>query len=160
MKRVWKNKDAVSPVIATILMVAITVVLAAVLYVMVIGMGGDTGIETPLGLNQQPGRTSTNVTVLISSAPNGALIDSSTISLVSGGTPTQIQQATVYSSAAIIIGTYNGATGLWTGVGNTEFTAGMSIVIQTVDPPGVSNGDVITFASIEEYFGTTTLTVN
>jgi flagellin-like protein len=37
MKRVWKknNKEAVSPVIATILMVAITVVLAAVLYVMV-----------------------------------------------------------------------------------------------------------------------------
>jgi len=37
MKRVWKknDKEAVSPVIATILMVAITVVLAAVLYVMV-----------------------------------------------------------------------------------------------------------------------------
>jgi len=37
-----KKKDAVSPVIATILMVAITVVLAAVLYVMVMGFGGDT----------------------------------------------------------------------------------------------------------------------
>ncbi len=37
MKRVWRkdNKEGVSPVIATILMVAITVVLAAVLYVMV-----------------------------------------------------------------------------------------------------------------------------
>ena len=39
MKKIWsiRNKDGVSPVIATILMVAITVVLAAVLYVMVIG---------------------------------------------------------------------------------------------------------------------------
>ncbi|MCE5295852.1 MAG: type IV pilin N-terminal domain-containing protein [Euryarchaeota archaeon] len=37
-----KKKEAVSPVIATILMVAITVVLAAVLYVMVMGFGGDT----------------------------------------------------------------------------------------------------------------------
>lgn len=41
MKKSWKNKSAVSPVIATILMVAITVVLAAVLYVMVMGFGGS-----------------------------------------------------------------------------------------------------------------------
>jgi len=51
MKKMWKfRKDsrAVSPVIATILMVAITVVLAAVLYVMVSGYGGgDT--QTPTG---------------------------------------------------------------------------------------------------------------
>ena len=39
MKRIWKETEGVSPVIATILMVAITVVLAAVLYVMVIGFG-------------------------------------------------------------------------------------------------------------------------
>jgi flagellin-like protein len=42
MKKIWKmrkNREAVSPVIATILMVAITVVLAAVLYVMVMGFG-------------------------------------------------------------------------------------------------------------------------
>ncbi|NLK25419.1 MAG: type IV pilin [Euryarchaeota archaeon] len=41
MKKNWKNRKGVSPVIATILMVAITVVLAAVLYVMVMGFGGD-----------------------------------------------------------------------------------------------------------------------
>jgi flagellin-like protein len=51
MKKIWKirkNSEAVSPVIATILMVAITVVLAAVLYVMVMGFtpGGGT---TPQG---------------------------------------------------------------------------------------------------------------
>jgi len=52
MKKIWamrKNDSAVSPVIATILMVAITVVLAAVLYVMVLGIGGgstDTTIVT------------------------------------------------------------------------------------------------------------------
>ncbi len=46
MKRAWllrKRREAVSPVIATILMVAITVVLAAVLYVMVSGLIGPTG---------------------------------------------------------------------------------------------------------------------
>jgi flagellin-like protein len=42
MKKSFKNRSAVSPVIATILMVAITVVLAAVLYVMVMGFGGTT----------------------------------------------------------------------------------------------------------------------
>ncbi len=44
MKKIWKmkkSKEAVSPVIATILMVAITVVLAAVLYVMVMGFGSN-----------------------------------------------------------------------------------------------------------------------
>ena len=47
MKKNWairKDAEAVSPVIATILMVAITVVLAAVLYVMVLGFGtGGSG---------------------------------------------------------------------------------------------------------------------
>ncbi|MCJ2532836.1 MAG: type IV pilin [Candidatus Thermoplasmatota archaeon] len=45
MKKTWairKDAEGVSPVIATILMVAITVVLAAVLYVMVLGFGTDT----------------------------------------------------------------------------------------------------------------------
>jgi len=49
MKKYWairKDAEAVSPVIATILMVAITVVLAAVLYVMVLGFGG-TSVTTP-----------------------------------------------------------------------------------------------------------------
>jgi len=49
MNKMWKirkNKEAVSPVIATILMVAITVVLAAVLYVMVMGFGTSNG-STP-----------------------------------------------------------------------------------------------------------------
>lgn len=46
-RKKWNDKG-VSPVIATILMVAITVVLAAVLYVMVIGFQGS-GTQTPSG---------------------------------------------------------------------------------------------------------------
>ena len=42
-----KNKEAVSPVIGVILMVAITVVLAAVLYVCVSGMMGTTPVSPP-----------------------------------------------------------------------------------------------------------------
>ena len=60
MKNTWnirKKEDAVSPVIATILMVAITVVLAAVLYVMVIGFGG-TSDTAPSGSFQSLKTTS------------------------------------------------------------------------------------------------------
>ena len=51
MKKIWneRSKEGVSPVIATILMVAITVVLAAVLYVMVMGMVGPEKKPTPIG---------------------------------------------------------------------------------------------------------------
>ncbi len=50
MRKLWlirKDQEAVSPVIATILMVAITVVLAAVLYVMVSGLIGGGGTVAP-----------------------------------------------------------------------------------------------------------------
>lgn len=50
MKKSWvirKDEQAVSPVIATILMVAITVVLAAVLYVMVTGLLAGPGATRP-----------------------------------------------------------------------------------------------------------------
>ena len=39
MKKIYRKEEGVSPVIATILMVAITVVLAATVYIMVAGMG-------------------------------------------------------------------------------------------------------------------------
>ncbi|MDD1772915.1 MAG: type IV pilin [Methanomassiliicoccales archaeon] len=66
MKKMWKkNNKAVSPVIATILMVAITVVLAAVLYVMVMGMsGGDTASSPTCTL-----QTDSNNNVVISISP-------------------------------------------------------------------------------------------
>lgn len=44
MKKSWairKNSEAVSPVIGTILMVSITIILVAVLFVMVVGLGGN-----------------------------------------------------------------------------------------------------------------------
>ncbi len=46
--RVFDSELAVSPVIATILLVAITVVLAAVLYVMVTGLIGGGGSNSPI----------------------------------------------------------------------------------------------------------------
>jgi flagellin-like protein len=63
----WKTRrktEAVSPVIATILMVAITVVLAAVLYVMV--MGFNSGGATPtIGLTKSSTATANSYRVSI-----------------------------------------------------------------------------------------------
>lgn len=47
IKNIWKNNEAVSPVIAVILMVAITVVLAAVLYVWAAGLASTGGSAPP-----------------------------------------------------------------------------------------------------------------
>ena len=71
MKKMWKirkDKSAVSPVIATILMVAITVVLAAVLYVMVMGFGGSYQQYTHRIIYRRPTGTATarvNIGVII-----------------------------------------------------------------------------------------------
>src|SRR5256712_12358678 len=67
-----KDEAAVSPVIATILMVAITVVLAAVLYVMVSGLLTPTG-QGPrvMGVNIGRSGDGTNWTLLITTTPSG-----------------------------------------------------------------------------------------
>ena len=67
-----KDKSAVSPVIGTILMVAITVVLAAVLYVMVAGLGPGSTPNQPTIIMQNQGWNNGNDTVSITSVTNAA----------------------------------------------------------------------------------------
>lgn len=74
MKRIWamrKDSEAVSPVIATILMVAITVVLAAVLYVMVLGFTPTTSSNIVISFSQ--GSSATNYTLTVSAIQGGTL---------------------------------------------------------------------------------------
>ncbi|MBI5001613.1 MAG: type IV pilin N-terminal domain-containing protein [Euryarchaeota archaeon] len=88
MKRIWKKNDGVSPVIATILMVAITVVLAAVLYVMVSGyMSGGGGGEPYVTFTAA---TSVNATTWsVESAPSRAEALSSYKLILLANTTTQ-----------------------------------------------------------------------
>jgi flagellin-like protein len=84
MKRIWtirKDEEAVSPVIATILMVAITVVLAAVLYVMVLGINAGGGNTVIVSFSKDS--TTTNWTLTVTGI---------------GGT-SQLAQADVYVTA-------------------------------------------------------------
>ena len=61
------SDDAVSPVIGVILMVAITVVLAAIVFVLVGGLGSDRGDTQLLGMTQNEGDDS----MAIARAPPG-----------------------------------------------------------------------------------------
>ena len=153
-----RKDDAVSPVIATILMVAITVVLAAVLYVMVMGMTSTQQISQPLGLNQQS-KTASTVNILISSAPDGATTDGASISYTHGGTPAGVT-ATLYNAAGTVVATYtNGAFTPATGTDPVTLTSGMTLVISPTSG-SVSAGDVITISSSQNTFSTSTITVS
>lgn len=74
-----RNSRAVSPVIGTILMVAVTVVLAAVLYVMVSGIGGGNAPKPP-SAQLQTGTWGGNATVATYSVGVGSVQDAAGIS--------------------------------------------------------------------------------
>ncbi len=157
MRKVYKKRDdAVSPVIATILMVAITVVLAAVLYVMVIGMGDVDDIASPLGLSDA-GRTTSTFTMLVASAPDGAMVAGTQFSFTHDNVVGTIVSATVYDASGVVAAYWSGGTWVYNGTldqDNLEYNPGMKITIQTVTD-GVSNGDTLIISSSEKYFGTT-----
>ena len=81
-----KDEQAVSPVIATILMVAITVVLAAVLYVMVTGLltGPGAGPRS-MGVTVSRSTDQTNWSVEIISLPSGGVSTAATLTILNAG---------------------------------------------------------------------------
>jgi flagellin-like protein len=58
-----QNEEAVSPVIGVILMVAITVILAAVIAAFVFGMGSNVQTQKTVGVNLQKDNTDLKVTI-------------------------------------------------------------------------------------------------
>lgn len=111
-----KDEAAVSPVIATILMVAITVVLAAVLYVMVSGLitpvGGNKPLITFSAVSQDG-----NATVGIAGATQSVAPANYRVNLVAGGvTGTALAMPT---TSAPVTMTISGVTYrlYWTDIG-------------------------------------------
>ena len=100
-----KRKNAVSPVIATILLVAITVVLVAVLYIMVTQFMQNPGsVATPLGVNAKI-VSSTNVTISVSSAPSNAILNGVVFTIEKqDGTPVAISGGAYYRAGATLSG--------------------------------------------------------
>jgi len=156
MKKIWKirkDKEGVSPVIATILMVAITVVLAAVLYVMVMGIGGFDDVPQPLGLNDG-GQTSTSMIIMITTAPDNAYVEGTTFSLTSGTDITSIANATLYDSNGLETAWFTPLErwnyGSGSNADNLKYLGGMKLKILV--PEGISNGDQLTISSENEHF--------
>src|SRR5579863_1305301 len=133
MERSWrkKSKRGVSPIIATILLVAITVVLAAVLYILISGLTkgpGNTPIGTALALGS-PAEASNAAAnhwynFSVQSAGGGLTLGSLAfqVQTSSGGIVTLPGGAaiTVLGLTGNTVGTYNIASGSWASGGTTR----------------------------------------
>ncbi len=128
-----KDEAAVSPVIATILMVAITVVLAAVLYVMVSGLLTPTG-GGPRAIGVLPGRSQdgTNWTLTFTSVPSGLTTTGTKLTIITGGGATALT-GTAFS---VLTSANYGATGC-----TPSATCQRAAYIQSVVGSAVGVGD-------------------
>jgi archaeal type IV pilus assembly protein PilA len=154
--RSWrrKNKRGVSPIIATILLVAITVVLAAVLYILISGFTKGPG-NTPLGTAYTFGSASqTSNTAAptfcaavagvsdwcdnlpVGSAGGGITASSLNFAIRDvNGNPVSFTHGTpsiqLESASGTSVGTYSFATASWTAGGTTSLSTSQIIVLDT-----------------------------
>ncbi|MFQ5552152.1 MAG: archaellin/type IV pilin N-terminal domain-containing protein [Thermoplasmata archaeon] len=106
-----RDRKAVSPVIATILMVAITVVLAAVLYVMVSGLVSGPG-STPNAIGVSVGQSSNGLNWVLTFADVPAGMANSTVSLsISDASGAVLFAATALDALGGATETYSPITG-------------------------------------------------
>jgi archaeal type IV pilus assembly protein PilA len=140
-----KNDRGVSPIIATILLVAITVVLAAVLYILISGLTkgpGNTPIGTALSVGKiaesnNPGGTQYNYTTSVQTATSGMTwsnmifqVQSPTGALVTTG-PTKV---VISGTNGCNLATYTFSTSQWGATGATcTSTTGGSALVQPGD---------------------------
>ena len=128
-----KDEQAVSPVIATILMVAITVVLAAVLYVMVSGLiSGPGGTPTAWGVNIGKSQSQTNWTLTFTSIPQSAATSAVFITITD-------------NNGAPVTGATNVAFSTIAAGGTTGYRA---MYFQPTTPSTVSTGDVLRLSTV------------
>ncbi len=150
MKKVYRKEEGVSPVIATILMVAITVVLAATVYIMVAGMGAGGTNKMVASLTYKtdtsnPSAGWVNLTVSMSQPASAA---PSKVTITVGGT------ALTYAAST------TPAAGQWGFMdldGNNELSDGDILIIHASG--AVSSGTIIAM-SISGYSGNAQITIN
>src|SRR3989475_1218802 len=130
-----KDEAAVSPVIATILMVAITVVLAAVLYVMVSGLLTPTG-QGPrvMGVNIGTSGDGTNWTLLITTTPTGLTTSAVKLTITTTGGLTALNPIALSSLTS---GSWNTNKAQFVGTGGTMIVGRDQLLISTTTYPSV-----------------------
>ncbi len=160
--RSWrkKGKRAVSPIIATILLVAITVVLAAVLYILISGLTKGPG-NTPLGTafawgspSNVTGTTATGCaaathdcySIEIASASSGIQANALGFSLrTTAGAAAPFQTGAKVtlvsvSGGTLAVWTYGATSSSWTSGGTTPLVSGETLVIDNAAVAGGAPG--------------------
>jgi len=116
-----KDEEAVSPVIATILMVAITVVLAAVLYVMVSGLITPVGGNKPLVTFSAVSQASGNATISVAGASQAVSPSNYKVNLAVGTlTGTAIAMPTTSGLFATVVVSGTTYRIYWTDIGGEK----------------------------------------
>ena len=158
-QRRWrkKSKRGVSPIIATILLVAITVVLAAVLYILISGLTkgpGNTPLGTSLALNtpgeasKGAGATTNNWYNFSVQAAGGGLIlnnlqfqvQTPSGQIVTAGASWTLN---VLGLTGTTVGTYSFASSSWTVGGTTQVTSQQLVSLNAVGATGLSGDSLI-----------------
>jgi flagellin-like protein len=144
MKKIWamrKNEEGVSPVIATILMVAITVVLAAVLYVMVLGIGGPGSVTPTIAMTRSTTATQWVYTVTAISGATAIQQSDVFVQLKGNGTSTFLIQTVLLSTATGSHGfVYSAAS-----AGTTISVGDVFTLLKS--PSGYTTGTVLTLVT-------------
>jgi flagellin-like protein len=123
MMKLRGNEDAVSPVIGVILMVAITVILAAVIAAFVFGMGSDVGTTKTVSISSK--LDGNDIVLTINGGPDLPSLQQLTITVTDGDGKKMIKTNDVSSSTAITVG-YGSAE---------KFAVGQTIKIESGDTP-------------------------
>jgi flagellin-like protein len=166
-QRRWrkKAKRGVSPIIATILLVAITVVLAAVLYILISGLTkgpGNTPLGTALALsNPNEAAKGPNFwyNFSVQSAGGGITLNSMNFQTVNAAgsivTPTGWTMVVLGLTGANV-GTYNLVTGAWTAGGASALTSSMTLVL---DATANLSGDTLNVVGAGSFQGSISVSI-
>jgi hypothetical protein len=146
-------------VIVTILIV-IVVVIAGALYSMVLTPPSGQTYPTPLGLLQE-GKTVNPLTLRIVHTPEGAMVSSSSISLMHNYTPLVIDELKLYNATDVELADYSTNSG-WHFVNGSDansliYTVGVKMVLYRLDE--INLGDIFIISSSSGDFATTTYTI-
>ena len=121
-----ENEDAVSPVIGVILMVAITVILAAVIAAFVFGMGSNIGTTKTVAVTV--GQNDKNVVVTYHGGADAATLDYLKVAITTGDDSATVKGDTTYvfSEDKKTLSTVGAASEV---TGQTDFPVGASVVL-------------------------------
>jgi flagellin-like protein len=165
----WRKngKRGVSPIIATILLVAITVVLAAVLYILISGLTkgpGNTPLGTALALGtplEASKATNNWYNFSVQSAGGGLILNNLQfqVQTPTGGIvpATGSWTLTVLGLTGTSVGTYSMTTNSWTAGGTTAVSSQQQIALNAVSTP--LSGDTLVVIGSGSFQGSISVSI-